>query len=55
MSEMMRKSAKSAVSLCENNVKDTFFEVSFFACFRFFYYYYFMNNMCRKVKTAVIV
>ncbi len=41
MTETMRNNVISAVSLCENGLKDTFFRVSFFACFRFFYYYFF--------------
>ncbi len=54
MSKLMNKKANLTVSLCNNEMKDTFFGVSFFAFFNLFYYFYFIKLFGRKVKTAVI-
>ncbi len=54
MIKLMNKKANLTVSLCNNEVRDTFFGVSFFAFFNLFYYYYFIKLFSREVKTAVI-
>lgn len=54
MLKIMNKTEALAVSLCNNEVKDTFFGVSFFAFYDLFYYFYFIKDFSRKVKTAAI-
>ncbi len=54
MLNSVKKIKALMVSLCNNEVKDTFFGVSFFAFFNLFYYFYFIELFSRKVKTAVI-